>query len=351
MKKRRVTITDIARELNVSPSTVSRALNDHPALKKETKEAVRALAEKLDYQPNLIALNLLQKKSNTIGVIVPEITSHFFSAIITGIQDVIDNSNYNIMICLSNESYEEELTIVKKLSKIRVDGVLVSPSSATKNFDHFKSLQKSGIPVVVFDRDCPGLEADKVLVDDYAGAFQAVEYLIKSGCKKIAHLGGPLNLSTTKHRLKGYLDALENGNIPIRKEYIAHVQGFSHDDGLKPTKKLLKLQNLPDAIFAMNDNIAISAMYVAKKMNLRIPEDISIIGFDDEPHSKYFSPSLSTVWQPVYSLGMLSARILKHRLSDLENIARFRQEVFKPELVLRGSSRACSAKLYKAQSV
>ena len=134
MKKVRVTITDIARELNIAPSTVSRALKDHPALKRETKRAVKALAKKLDYRPNLLALNLLQKKSNTIGVIVPEITSHFFSAIITGIQDVVGTSDYNIMICLSNESYEEEMTIVDKLSKIQVDGVLVSPSSETNNF-------------------------------------------------------------------------------------------------------------------------------------------------------------------------------------------------------------------------
>ncbi len=343
MKKGRVTITDIARELNISPSTVSRALNDNPAIKKETKERVRTLAEKLGYQPNFLALSLLQKKSYTIGVIVPEITSHFFSAIITGIQDVIGSSEYNIMICLSNESYEEEQVIIKKLLKIQVDGVLVSPASATKKFDHFRTLQKNGIPVVIFDRDCPGFEADKVLVDDYAGAFQAVEYLIKSGCTNIAHLGGPLNLSTTKHRLQGYLDALENAKIPIRKEYIAHVTGFSHDDGLKPAKKLLKLPNSPDAIFAMNDNIAISAMHMARKMSLKIPEDISIVGFDDEPHSSYFRPSLSTVWQPVYSLGMLSARIVLHRLMDENSEKGFRQEIFKPELVIRESSRQCSS--------
>lgn len=339
MKKGRVTITDIARELNVAPSTVSRALNDHPALSKETKDAVRELAEKLDYQPNLMALNLLRRKSNTIGVIVPEITSHFFSAVITGIQDVVGNSDYNIMICLSNESYEEEITIVKKLSKIQIDGIMVSPSSETKDFDHFRRLQKNGIPVVVFDRDCPGLEADKVLVDDYSGAFQAVEYLIRTGCRNIAHLGGPLNLSTTGHRLKGYLDALEQNSMPIRPEYMVHVPGFSHKDGAKPAKKLLQLENRPDAIFAMNDSIAISAMHEAKKMGLGIPEDISIVGFDDEPHSSFFSPALSTVWQPVYNIGMLSARILLSHLKSSDVQLKFRKEVFRPELVIRASSK------------
>ena len=297
------------------------------------------MAEELDYQPNLLALNLLQKKSNTIGVIVPEITGHFFSAIITGIQDVIVDSEYNIMICLSNESYEEELTIVKRLSKIQIDGVLVAPSSETKNFDHFRRLQKSGIPVVVFDRDCPGLEADKVLVDDYFGAFQAVEYLIGTGCKNIAHLGGPLNLSTTEQRLQGYLDALEKNRVPINRDYIVHVPGFSHKDGAKATRKILELIDRPDAIFAYNDNIAISAMHIAKKMGLKIPDEVSVLGFDDEPHSSFITPSLSTVWQPVYSMGMLSARILLSHLNNKNNIMEFRKEVFKPELVIRASSK------------
>lgn len=339
MKKERVTITDIARKLNVAPSTVSRALNDHPALKKETKEAVRDLAEKLNYQPNLLALNLLKRKSNTIGVIVPEITSHFFSAVITGIQDVVGSSDYNIMICLSNESYDEEITIAKKLCKIQVDGVMVSPSSETKDFDHFRMLQKNGIPVVVFDRDCPGLDADKVLVDDYSGAFQAVEYLIRTGCKSIAHLGGPLNLSTTGHRLRGYLDALEKNAMPVKSEFIVHVPGFSHKDGSKPARKLLQSGNLPDAIFAMNDSIAISAMHEAKKLGFRIPEDISIVGFDDEPHSSFFSPALSTVWQPVYNIGMLSARILLSHLKNPDTQLKFRKEIFRPELVVRASSK------------
>lgn len=192
---------------------------------------------------------------------------------------------------------------------------------------------------MVFDRDCPGLETDKVLVDDYSGAFQAVDHLIKSGCKKIAHLGGPPNLSTTKHRLQGYLDALEQNNMEPRKEYIMYLKGFTHKDGLKPAKALLDLDVPPDAIFAVNDNIAASAMHQAKKRGLGIPEDISIVGFDDDPHSLYFSPPLSTVWQPVYSLGMLSARIILERIHGKGAGEGHRREVFVPELVLRGSSK------------
>jgi len=339
MNTSRATLKDIATKLDISISTVSRALNDHPAINQKTKRLVKSTAKKLNYYPNLLALNLLRKKTNTIGVVVPEITSHFFSSVITGIQDILRTSNYNIIICQSEESYKEEVEIVENLMRVGVDGILVSPASSTKNFEHFRRFKKSGIPLVVFDRDCPGLEVDKVLVDDYDGAFQAVDYLIKSGCKRVAHIGGPLNLSTTKHRLEGYLDALKENNMPIDNKYIKHVKGFTHEDGIKPAKSLLKLENKPDAIFAVNDCIAISAMYAAKTLKLKIPEDISIIGFDDEPHSSYFTPELSTVWQPVYSMGMLSARILLKHINNNDENLKLREEIFKPELIIRASSR------------
>ncbi len=335
----RITITEIANKLKVAPSTVSRALNNHTSISEKTKKNVITLAEKLNYQPNIMAINLLRRKSNTIGVIVPEITSHFYSAIITSIQDVLSNTPFNLMVCISNESFEEEVVLIQKLEKLQVDGVLVSTSSETKNFDHLKKLQKKGIPIVIFDRDCPGVKADKVLVDDYSGAFEAVEFLIQSGCKKIAHLGGPHNSSTSKHRLKGYLDALKKHKIPIKKEYIHHVSGFTSKSGIKTSKDLLKLNNPPDAIFAVNDNIAIAAMSVAQKMNLKIPKELSIVGFNDDPHSSFVSPSLSSVLQPVFSIGMLSARILLHHLKDVNAKIEFRHEVFKTELITRESSK------------
>ena len=335
----RITITDIANKLKVAPSTVSRALNNHTSISEKTKKNVIALAEKLNYQPNIMAINLLRRKSNTIGVIVPQITSHFYSAIITSIQDVLSNTPFNLMVCISNESFEEEVVLIQKLEKLQVDGVLVSTSSETENFDHLKKLQKKGIPIVIFDRDCPGVKADKVLVDDYSGAFEAVEFLIQSGCEKIAHLGGPHNSSTSKHRLKGYLDALKKHKIPIKKEYIHNVSGFTSKSGIKTSKDLLKLKNPPDAIFAVNDNIAIAAMNVAQKMNIKIPEELSIVGFNDDPHSSFVSPSLSTVLQPVFSIGMLSARILLHHLKDFDAKIEFRHEVFKTELITRESSK------------
>lgn len=342
MGKKRVTIKDLAQELNVSTSTVSRALQDHPALKLETRERVKTLAKKWNYQPNTLALDLLRQSSKIIAVIVPEITSHFFSSTIIGIQDVMVSTEFNIMIFISNESYEEEARIIEKLSKIQLAGVLVAPSSETKNFDHFRSLQGNGIPLVIFDRDCEGLEAHKVLVDDYRGAFEAVDYLIKTGCKRIAHITGFSHLSTNSNRLRGYIDALKKNGLPVKKEMIIQTEGFNHEDGIVPVETLLKSNNVPDAIFAVNDRLAVSAMRTAKKLDFKIPDDISIIGFDDEPHSSYFTPPLSSVWQPVYSMGMLSVRILLQEIK--EESSQFRNEIFKTELVIRGTSRKIETK-------
>ncbi len=342
MGKKRVTIKDLAQELNVSTSTVSRALQDHPALKLETRERVKTLAKKWNYQPNTLALDLLRQSSKIIAVIVPEITSHFFSSTIIGIQDVMVSTEFNIMVFISNESYEEEARIIEKLSKIQLAGVLVAPSSETKNFDHFRSLQGNGIPLVIFDRDCEGLEAHKVLVDDYRGAFEAVDYLIKTGCKRIAHITGFSHLSTNSNRLRGYINALKKNGLPVKKEMIIQTEGFNHEDGIVPVETLLKSNNVPDAIFAVNDRLAVSAMRTAKKLDFKIPDDISIIGFDDEPHSSYFTPPLSSVWQPVYSMGMLSVRILLQEIK--EESTRFRNEIFKTELVIRGTSRKIETK-------
>ena len=339
MKKSRTTITEIANELGVSPSTVSRALNNHHAISKKTKKAVVKLAKKLNYQPNLLALNLLKKKTNTIGVIVPEITSYFFSSVINGIQDVVNPLGINMIIGQSNESYEEEKSIVQTFASIRVDGFLISPSSKTKNFDHFRILTENNIPLVIFDRDCEGIDVDKVFVDEYKGAFQAVEYVIQTGCKRIAHIAGQQTLSTARHRLKAYKDALQKHKIPVLEEYIVESDGFAPEHGIDPTKKLLALSNPPDAIFTINDGVAIGAMYVIKDAGIKIPDDISVIGFDDDPHSSYFKPSLSTVWQPTYEMGILSARILVKRINNNNDLSKIRIESLFPELIVRGSSK------------
>ncbi|MCK5470807.1 MAG: LacI family DNA-binding transcriptional regulator, partial [Cyclobacteriaceae bacterium] len=207
MKKNPATLSDIAKQLNISISTVSRALHNHPAISQNTKKQIIILAEKLDYQPNMLALSLLNRKTNTIGIIVPEITSYFFSSVINGIQDLVNDTGYQLIISQTEESNEKEKEILEAMSRVRVDGFLVSPTSETHDAQHFNKLVDNGTPLVIFDRDCEGFNADKVFVDDYDGAFQAVEYLIKTGCRNIAHITGPANLSISTHRLNGYLDA------------------------------------------------------------------------------------------------------------------------------------------------
>jgi len=339
VKKSRTTITDIARELGISPSTVSRALNNHPAISEKTRKAVVKLARKRNYQPNLLALNLLRRKTNTIGVIVPEITSYFFSSIISGIQDQVSPMGVNMIIGQSNESYEEEKSNVQAFTSINVDGFLISPSSETDKTDHLEMLVNNDIPLVVFDRDCVGIEVDKVFVDEYKGAFQAVEYLIQTGCKRIAHIAGRQTLSTARHRLQAYKDALRNHHLPFDKIYVIEAEGFAPEHGIEPTKKLLSLPKPPDALFAINDGVAIGSMYVIKDAGITIPDEISVIGFDDDPHSSYFKPSLSTVWQPTYEMGTLSARLLMKRITAPHDLPRPRTEKLYPELVVRGSSK------------
>jgi len=338
MKKNPTTLSDIAKKLNISVSTVSRALHDHPAINANTKKQVIHIAKELNYQPNLLALNLLTRKTNTIGVIVPEITSYFFSSVINGIQDLINDTGYHLMISQTEESFKKEQKILEAMAKVRVDGFLISPTSETSDAQYLNSLINNGIPVVLFDRDCVGFKGDKVLVDDYDGAFQAVEYLIKTGCKRIAHITGPPDLSISQHRLNGYFDALTKYLIEQDEQLIVKVSGFTPEYGVEAARKIMEQPDLPDAIFAINDGVAIGAMYVIKEAGIKIPGQISIVGFDDEPHSSYFIPPLTSVWQPVYDMGMLSARILLNKLSGNQNNKDYRNELLKPELMIRASS-------------
>lgn len=339
MRAKPITITDIAKILNLSPSTVSRALHNNPSIGFETKRAVLELAKNLNYQPNLLAISLLTNKTKAIGIVVPEITSYFFATAINGVQDVLGSKGYHLLISQSNESFEEEKKIIEAFSNVRVDGILISPSITTSNYVHLQRLKSIGMPLVIFDRDCFGFEADKVFVDDYNGAFQAVEYLIKTGCKRIAHITGPPDLSISKSRLNGYLDALTQNNIPFNPDLIVTSEGFTPEHGEEVVNQLLDLKLPPEAIFVINDQVAIGAMQVIRNRGFVIPDDISIIGFDDEPYSAYFNPSLSSVWQPIYDMGMLSAKILLHHCEGKSSLKQNRFEIFKPELMLRDSTK------------
>jgi LacI family transcriptional regulator len=341
MKFNQVTIKDIARELGISPSTVSRALKDHPDISVDTKKAVNALADKLNYQPNIVALNLRQKKTNTIGVIIPEVVHFFFSTVISGIEDVAYSAGYNVILAQSNESYVREVAHVKALFNSRVDGMLLSLSRETTNFDHVESIISKGVPIVFYDRMYNSPTSSKVIVDDYAGAKEAVNHLIAQGCKNIVHLVGAPNLIISIERLRGYKDALKENKMEVREEYIVACDSGTFEEGKEITEKLLSTKLKIDGIFSNNDPMAMGAMVSIKEKGLKIPDDIAIIGFSNWFIGELMEPSLSTIDQPGFEMGQEAARLLirqielkvKDQYEPIEEI-----KILKTRLIIRNSS-------------
>ncbi|GAA4413010.1 LacI family DNA-binding transcriptional regulator [Nibrella viscosa] len=338
MKGHQTTIIDIANALNLSKSTVSRALTGHPNVKTKTREQVLALAAQMDYQRNQLAISLLTSQTKTIGIMVPEFLSFFFPKVIIGAQEVLAKAGYNVVICHSNESYETEMANARGLLASRVDGLLVSHTKETRNFDHFRIFERKGIPVVFFNRICEDMAVSKVTVDDYQGAFRAVEHLIETGKRWIAHLAGPDSLQNSRNRLNGYLDALKKHDLAVDSSLIISYD-LTLDKANIYVNHLLNLPQPPDALFAINDPTAIEALKVIKARGLRMPDDIAVVGFSDDPISALVEPGLTTVAQPVTEIGEQAARLLLSQLQNDDD--RFEPEtvVLPTYLIIRGSSR------------
>lgn len=339
MKSAQITIKDIAKALKISPSTVSRALKDHPDISPATKKAVRELAQELDYQPNSVALSLRKSRTHTIGVVIPQIVHHFFSTVISGIEDVANDAGYQVIICQSNESFEREVLSVQALMGSRVDGMLVSVAQDTNDTRHFQNLINKGVPIVFFDRMVEGLEASSVVVDDFGGAYRATEHLIREGRKKIAHLAGPESLMISHSRKNGYLKALDDFGFTADPDYVVNA-GLTIEEGAKAIKGLLEKGIKPDAVFAANDPLAIGAMKALKEEGYAIPDDVAIIGFSDEPITSLIDPPMTTVAQPGYEMGKLATNLLLQQidLGDEVDIT-IQKEELRTELVVRESSR------------
>lgn len=314
--KKYTTIKDIAKYLGLSTSTVSRALNDSWEINSETKAKVLETAKLLNYRPNLIAQNLQHKSSGVIGLVIPEFTSGFFPRIILGIQDVLYEENYQLLITQSNESLEHELQNLCLLEGNMVEGILLSITREGSNAEEYRRIIDSGIPIVFFNRVCPHTKASKVIVDDRKMAFQAVEHLIKSGCKRIMHLTGPRNLPLTEERKAGYLDALKKYEYKIDENYIVEAGVLMEKGVMAMEKFLLSGYNIPDAIFAFNDPVAIGAMNVIKKNNLRIPDDIALVGFSEDQLASVVDPPLTSVVQPNYEMGKVAAKLLIEQIKS-----------------------------------
>jgi len=334
-----VTIKDIARKLGVSPSTVSRALKDHPEISPKTKKVVSELANLLGYKPNEIALSLRSKKSKILGLIIPEIVHHFFSSVISGIEEIAIEEGYNVMIFQSNESYTREVLNTQGLFSSRVDGLLVSLAKETKDYEHFRNLMKHNVPIVFFDRICEGLKTDRVIVDDYGGAFEAVQHLIDQGCKNILHLSGSDQLLIGRNRINGYKDALDENNIPLDESLI--IQCDNYEDALAKTGSILEQHPQIDGVFTVNDFTAIGAMKALKQMGRRIPEDIAVIGFTNSVSATFTDPTLSSVDQHGTEVGREATKLLLKRLREeqLEEDHTPQTRIIRTDMIVRDSSR------------
>ncbi|MEM8565186.1 MAG: substrate-binding domain-containing protein [Bacteroidota bacterium] len=340
MKSSQVTIKDIARELGISPSTVSRALKDHPDISPETKRVVSELAEKLNYQPNSIALSLRHSKSNTIGVVIPQVVHWFFSTVISGVEDIAYGAGYSVIVSQSNESYEREVKDVKALFNNRVDGILISMSKDTTDYGHFESLYSRGIPMVFYDRVCETINCSKVVVDDYGAAYKATKHLIEQGYKTIAHLAGAKNLQISKERLSGYKAALEEHGLPYIDSHVVYENLADDERPAKAlTTKLLNSGQRPDAIFASNDISALGAMMAAKEHGLKIPEEFGIVGFSNWRFTELTEPTLSTVDQRGFEIGQEAARLLiKEIEAEDDEIVEPITKTLETNLIVRKSS-------------
>ncbi|AWW32740.1 LacI family transcriptional regulator [Echinicola strongylocentroti] len=332
-----VTITEIARQLNLSHSTVSRALGNHPRISKKTRDLVQERAAELGYHVNSTAHHLSKGKSQLIGVIVPQLSLHFFAKVVEGIQRVFKDTEYSLLLFNTEESLDEELRAIQTCLKHRVDGVLAAISMETKKFGHFEQLLKHEVPIVFFDRVANFLPVPKVIANDYQASYDATQYLISTGCRQIAHITGCINLNNSNNRLYGYLDALMSHDISI-KESLIHYYEFDLSSIDKFLKKILDKYPGLDGLFVFNDYVAYYAIDVLNKMGKRVPEDISVFGFSDEPVATYMSPKLSTVQQVAAKMGEHAAQKIISILGENEPMIS-EKIIINPELVLRETTK------------
>jgi len=331
-----LTIKDIARNLGVSVSTVSRALKDHPDISLETKQLIKAYAEQVNYRPNVLALSLRKQKTNTIGLIIPAIVHHFFSSVISGIEDLAYKEGYNLIICQSNENQHREAINLQTLIDHRVDGILVSLSKTTQSFEHFREAIDSGIPIVFYDRVTDALDSDKVIMDDFEGGRIATNHLINRGCKNIIHLAAPQHLLIGMNRRRGYCEALKKAGLEIREDHILKCD--TREEVLTLKNHLLNIAPAVDGIFAVNDSTAMAAIQVLQSKGFRVPDDIAVVGYGDGPNATIIHPELTTIVQKGYEMGRESVKMLLRRLNNPAADINYQTKVFKPTLIIRQSA-------------
>jgi len=331
-------IVDIAHKLGLATSTVSRALNNHPRISKKTKRAVKLEAKAFNYQPHRLTGTLRNGKNSVIGVIIPAIDWNFFGSIVRAIEERLRKEGYQITTCQTYEDPALEAAAIEIFLNLRVGGIIATLSKRTTNFDHFLKAKQKGIPVVLFDRANDELDFSHVIIDDFMGAFRAVDHLISQGCKRIAHFTNVQKINIYKERLRGYRAALEKNDIPFSPELVFEGD-MQLEDGRRCMQVLLDRNILLDAVFSASDLAAMGALQVLKENNIRVPEDVAIVGFGNEPFTSFSDPSISSVDQHCKRMGNTASEVFLEELKR-NSMQKFipRKVVFTPELVVRRSS-------------
>lgn len=341
MAKRRVTLTDIANELDIDVSTVSKALKKHPKISDTTIKKVSKVARRLNYRPNDIATALVKGKSNLIGVMVPHTDDNFFASAIRGIEEVAKKKGYNIIIFQSNDDARDEKSNIETMYRTRVDGIIASHAMGTFEFGHYQDILDQDIPLVLFDRFNNAIDSDVVAIDDFKGAYKAVSHLINQGCTQIAHIAGNLSVHIYKERYRGYKQALEDHGIPYDENLVAESD-MSLKEGRELASILLNKTKKPDAFFTSSDNTALGAIQILQESNIDIPEEVAVVGFSNEAFTSYVTPTISSIEQHSRKMGKIAAQHLLDQMSGSKESPSTKRPsqktILTPKLIIRESS-------------
>lgn len=341
-KNQEVTIYDIATRLNISTTTVSRGLQDNPTIAKKTRKRIQETARELGYRHNHFASSLRRQKTNTIGVMLHELNSNFITSVLAGIEKVTSEAGYDLVIVHSNEHFEKEVANAQNLFHKRVDGLIASLAFDTKDLGHFKQFEEKRIPVIFFDRVEENSNYPKVIIDNYKSGYQATQHLIDQGCKRIVILTANLLRNVYEQRHRGYMNALRDNEIPYKNEYV-FIKDLTEKSGIETALQVMKMDPMPDGAFITNDFSAAVFMHTLKENGIRVPEDIAIVGFNNDAICKIVDPQLTTIDYPGVKIGEIVARNLTNHLKGISEIDSTNTIVVRSELIVRKSSVRSSA--------
>lgn len=333
---REVTIYDVARALKLSPSTVSRGLKDHPNIRPETRERIKAQAYEMGYQRNKFASSLRKRRTDTIGVVVPRLNSYFMATAIAGIEKITNQHGYGLIISQSQESGKQEVSCISTLFNSRVDGLLISLAFDTENVDHFRIMLNKEIPVVFFDRVAECNNTISVVIDNYRAGYEVTKHLIDQGCRRIVHLGGNLLRNVYSERYNGYRQAMKENGIKFSEELLI-ISELNNQAGIDAAREIIRMKKRPDGLFTANDTSAVAAICEFQKSGMRVPEDIAVAGFNNEPVSQVIQPNLTTIDYPAREIGEIAATLLINKLNNAETIS-YNSIILKHSLIIRKST-------------